>query len=142
MWPLAFVHPCGALLPSSRTSKATHAFRTKLAIGEFSLLLHSEKTRTRTRFPAWNPTTQRYQFLSVWLASGKGTLSLADTLVMVPLLSRESVAVGPIVGLVIPCYIQRRRYHPSSSLASTQPLLSHRIIWKEMGGGSHEVVPR
>jgi hypothetical protein len=44
-------------------------------------------------------------------------------------------------GLIIPCYIQRRRYHPSSSLASTQPLLSHRIILNEMGSSSLEVIP-
>jgi hypothetical protein len=44
-------------------------------------------------------------------------------------------------GLVIPCYIQRRRYHPSSSLASTQPLLSPRIIRNEMGSSSLEVIP-
>jgi hypothetical protein len=43
-------------------------------------------------------------------------------------------------GLVIPCDIQRRRYHPSSSLGSTQPLLSHRIILKEMGSSSLEII--
>jgi hypothetical protein len=35
------------------------------------------------------------QFWLAWLASGYDTGSLADTLVRVPLLSRESVAAGP-----------------------------------------------
>jgi hypothetical protein len=54
-----------------------------------------------------------------------------------------------VIPLVLQMQIQRSRkpsqkqsqYHPSSSLASTPPLLSHRIILKEMGRSSLEVIP-